>query len=367
MNRTERYTGCLVGGAIGDALGAPVEFMSVDQIRYTYGPEGITDYVEYPGNLGEFTDDTQMTLFTAEGLLRAYHRASVKGIGGAIIPLTYQAYRRWLHTQGESMNPCPNGWGEPGLDSGWLIREKGLFRRRAPGITCIQSLKSGLPGSLEAPANTSKGCGTIMRMAPVGLILNDPEFAFKTGCELAALTHGHPTGYLSAGYFASLIGHLNNGIGLEEAINQSSRILQGWSGHEETLNAVNKALELFKRIQPIEPGKSNFIPGMIEILGRGWIAEEALAISLFCSLLYTGDFTNGVLASVNHNGDSDSTGSITGNILGTINGIGAIPEKWIRNLRSAEIVRQVGEDLATGCKGDTDDIDEEWWEKYPGW
>lgn len=78
------YIGCLIGGAVGDALGGPIEFLSLSQIRAKFGEGGISDYIEFENNTGEFTDDIQMTLSTTEALLRAYHRAMLKGIGGPL-------------------------------------------------------------------------------------------------------------------------------------------------------------------------------------------------------------------------------------------------------------------------------------------
>jgi len=361
------YTGCLLGGAVGDALGAPVEFMSLDAIRRQDGSLGITDYCEYPDHFGEFTDDTQMTLFTAEGLLRAYNRAILKGIGGAIVPITYQSYVRWLHTQGLPASSIPDGWGVQDNEKGWLINEKDLFKRRSPGNTCLNSLMSGIQGTIGKPINNSKGCGAIMRMAPVGLAFNNPESAFDKGCQLAALTHGHPSGYLCAGAFATIIQQLKYGENLESAIAGALSLLCSHPGHEETLHAITAAVDLFHQTEAgVQSGTLN-LADQISRLGKGWVGEEALAISLFCGLHYEHDFRRGVLASVNHSGDSDSTGSITGNILGLINGIQSIPEKWISNLRSAKIVLQVGKDLHIGCKGDTDEEEDEWWRKYPGY
>jgi len=66
------YSGCLLGGAVGDALGWPVEFIpSMQGIREKFGPGGILDPVANAQGVFEITDDTQMTLFTAEGLLLA--------------------------------------------------------------------------------------------------------------------------------------------------------------------------------------------------------------------------------------------------------------------------------------------------------
>ncbi len=358
------YIGCLIGGAAGDALGAPVEFLTLQQIRNHYGQQGVTGYVEFGEGSGEFTDDTQMTLFTAEALLRAYHRAMLKGIGGALNTIAHHSYLRWLHTQGETVS-CENiHHGVYDLE-GWLIRQKLLYKRRAPGNTCISALESGIAGSVENPINNSKGCGTIMRMAPVGLIWpGNAEDAFKHGCDLAAITHGHPSGYLSAGFFAAVISEIAAGNKIIDAIHDVSTILKHWDHHHETLEAVNKALALAKEVYI--PGVKPH-PEMIKQLGAGWVAEEALAISLFASLIFEKDFRSGVLYAVNHGGDSDSTGSITGNILGLINGLESIPPEWVTNLKGNEIVATIAQDLHTGVKGDSFDMDNEWWEKYPGY
>lgn len=360
------YTGCLLGGAIGDALGAPIEFMSLDTIKRNYGPVGITDYVEYPDNRGEFTDDTQMTLFTAEGILRGLHRAIIKGIGGANMFITYQSYIRWLQTQGVSTDSIDFGWGDTDLKNGWLIEQKELHKRRAPGNSCLSSLCHGIPGTIDEPINNSKGCGAVMRMAPVGLLYARMIAAFKAGCELGAITHGHPSGYLSAGVFAAIIQQLVEGKDLLEAINESVVHLQGWKDHEEVLSALSRAIEMSEQINKSTESKSDQVSRMIPLLGEGWVGEEALAIAVLCSLVFTSDFSGGVLSAVNHSGDSDSTGSLVGNILGLINGIHSIPPKWIQKLKSAGIVQQVGEDLHTKCLSDSINTSDEWWDKYPG-
>jgi len=77
--------GCLLGGAVGDALGAPVEFLSLEGIRAHHGERGIEDYVEFTDGRGCITDDTQMTLFTAEGLLRAYAVKQKRGVYHLIV------------------------------------------------------------------------------------------------------------------------------------------------------------------------------------------------------------------------------------------------------------------------------------------
>jgi ADP-ribosylglycohydrolase len=183
-----------------------------------------------------------------------------------------------------------------------------------------------------------------MRVAPVGLWARDAEEAFRVGCELAAITHGHPSGYLSAGFLSALIGSLRGGRSLLESIGDARSLLRGWPDHEECLEAVDAALDL-ARERP-EPSAAN-----IRTLGGGWVGEEALAIAIYCALGFPGDFRLGVLAAVNHGGDSDSTGAIAGNILGAMLGKEAIPREWVDNLELAWIVRQVAADLFTAVAG----------------
>ncbi len=361
MNKkgVEFYEGCLLGGAIGDAIGAPIEFVqSVASIKSRCGANGVSGYTEYEDGTGGFTDDTQMTLFTAEGILRARHRALIKGITGAERQIVYHSYLRWLYTQGVEIDPSKITEGVYNIDSGWLVKEKFLFQRRAPGNTCIDSLKSGVAGDIGIKINESKGCGGVMRVAPAGLAyFDDREKAFETGARFAAITHSHPSGYLSAGTFSAIISGLARGEALADAVERSLNILKKWDGHAETLWAAERAVN-WSMSEPAEPET-------LEKLGGGWVGEEALAISIFCALKFPDDFKRGVLLSVCHGGDSDSTGSIAGNMLGLINGRGAIPSEWVEKLRGREIVERMARDLHILYKGDSYDQDEEWLERYP--
>lgn len=352
----DNYVGCIVGGAIGDALGAPTEFMNLDSILEKFGPNGVNDYIEYDNGLGEITDDTQMLLFTAEGLLRSWHRATRRGIWGAYSTICYQSYLRWLKTQ-------EDWYGDKALLNlqldGWLINERFLYKRRAPGATCLSALRTGNPGTIENPINNSKGCGGIMRIAPVGLLFySDPAKAFKIGSELAAMTHGHPSGYLSAGYFAALIAYINSGNNLMDSIKETCKLLKTYDQHEETLASVENALELHAMQSPSYK--------QLETLGGGWVGEEALAISLYCSLCYENNFEKAINLAINHSGDTDSTGALTGNIIGLIQGEKAIPCRWINHLMNYQTIKQVAADLHTEVKGNGyDQFDREWEQKYP--
>jgi len=346
----ENYIGCLVGGAIGDALGAPVEFISFQEIKERYGENGITDYVEFKDGHGEITDDTQMTLFTAEAVLRSICRAQTRGIWGAISTIAYGAYKRWLITQNEI--PII------GKTDSWLMDIPELYKRRAPGMTCLSALQENDSSLDTEAANISKGCGGVMRVAPAGLVFHDMKFAFENGCILAKITHGHPSGYLAAGFFAAVISGINSGLCLKESVEKSLELLKKEKDSEESVHFIKRAVLLSMMNKPSAR--------TIATLGSGWVAEEAIAIAIYCSLYYENDFEAGVLAAVNHDGDSDSTGSITGNILGLINGIDSIPKEWVNNLHLCDIITKMAIDLHTeyvydGITKTTD----EWSDRYP--
>ncbi|GAA2637513.1 ADP-ribosylglycohydrolase family protein [Streptomyces axinellae] len=323
--------GCLLGGAIGDALGAGVEFDSLAQIRDKCGQQGVTDYVSAYGRRGAITDDTQMTLFTVDGLIRAHVRRDT----GAWHPPTdvHAAYRRWAATQRD--------WGpdERRETDGWLAREEWLYSRRAPGNACLSGLADERMGTLDKPKNAqSKGCGTVMRSAPFGLLVGwEPQLVFQLAVECAAQTHGHPTGYLAAGAFAAITHALARGEGLDTAVQRALVQLAARPGHEETTEALKQALGAVRQGMPS--------PERVAALGEGWTAEEALSIGVYCALVAE-DVRHGLLLAVNHGGDSDSTGSICGNLLGAIHGETALPPGWVAEVEGRATILELADDFA---------------------
>jgi len=314
----DRYRGCLLGGAVGDALGAGIEFLSLAEIRRRCGQAGVTGYVPAYGRAGAITDDTQMTLFTAEGLLCDQQRPVCSRDPAAAI---WRAYQRWLNTQ----------YGEP--VGGWLSNQEFLQHGRAPGMTCLGALHAGHPGTVSQPVNNSKGCGGVMRVAPAGLAGGDP---FSLACQAAALTHGHASGYLAAGALALMVSELTRGRDLRATAAAAINRLKQANGSDEVTAALTAAM----RAAEIGPLSAD----AIGILGQGWTAEEALAIATHCAL--TADsFRSGVLHAVNHDGDSDSTGAICGNLLGAALGAHAIDGYLLAQLEGCDVITQVADDL----------------------
>lgn len=344
--RLDRAIGCMLGGAAGDALGAPVEFLSRAEIEKRYGKDGILNY-ELTLGKARITDDTQLSMFTAAGLLKAIARMGAYGLvnDGKNCVSFLQSYRGfvrgayfdWLVTQGEIEED------EMPMET-WLGNVRELYSRRCPGGTCITEIKNGAHGSVKKSCNDSKGCGGVMRVAPAGIILADlfeAKQIAEVGAEIAALTHGHPLGYIPAAALTSIIAALHLGAEIKEAVTDSVKLtLDMFSSaphigeFDSVMNfAVNLAAENISDLEAIEQ------------IGEGWVAEEALAIAVYCALRHKDDFAAGIRAAVNHSGDSDSTGAIAGNILGTHLGYSKIPPEFIDNLELLDVLSMLAADL----------------------
>ncbi len=337
-----KIRGCLLGGAAGDALGYPVEFLSDREIRSRYGEEGIRDYeTDWETGLALISDDTQMTLFTANGLLWGETQACTGGVSRDPVSCIGLAYQDWYFTQTGKMLRKKS--------ISWLLDVPELHRRRAPGTTCLSALRSGKMGSVEEPLNHSKGCGGIMRVAPLGLggWLSDRKQIDLAAAEAAALTHGHPLGYIPAAVLAHIVnvgvyGGCQRGDTLRDAVEDAMETAQKLFGGVPLLESlIGRAVSLAENGRPDQEN--------IRELGEGWTGEEALAIAVYASLRYSEDFSEGIIAAVNHSGDSDSTGAVTGNILGAWLGCDAIEEKWKKNLELKNIILELADDLGRGC------------------
>jgi ADP-ribosyl-[dinitrogen reductase] hydrolase len=351
VERGERVRGCLLGLALGDALGAPVEFASVAAIDERFGPEGVRDLVPWGGHpAGAFTDDTQMALATAAGLLRAGPSLSIDPA-----PFVVAEYVRWYEMQ--------------------LCDPDSV---RAPGTTCLAACASLAADPTPRPAaNDSCGCGAVMRMAPAGCAGRRP--AFGLGAWLGALTHGHPSGFLSAGYLAEAVAAIVAGAALWEALAAADDALRtvpcaadgwplggGWpapaAGDRRRDIARDGPLRWSRPRTAVAEGRKQVAEAVaaaragavsgasdraaVAALGGGWTGHQALAIAVLCSLRHGDDWMAAAAAAADHGGDSDSTACITGALLGALHGAGQLPAAWLEQLEDRPRIEALADSLA---------------------
>lgn len=381
MGNIDKYRGCLLGGAAGDALGYAIEFDREEAIAARYGSHGIRDYQLDERGLAPFSDDTQMTLYTANSLLCSLAALSAHTSSGAPTAIDAQAssgaptssdapalapatlpspaalaayapaqmaqfYVEWMYTQ---VSPYPLA--EP---KAWISSLPELFASRAPGVTCMNACEAMANGAKAV--NNSKGCGGIMRMAPVGLINTCPSFSGVElqclGAQLAELTHCHELGWMPAGVFAHIVSLMarDEASSVREAATQALNTLPEAFPNAHYLGQLQELLRYTLRLADSD------IPDLeaIHALGEGWVAEEALAIGLLCSLRHEDDFAGAITSAVNHGGDSDSTGAIAGNIVGAHLGLAGIPRRYLEHLELRDTISKIADDLFTGPQASPD-------------
>ena len=378
--------GCLMAGAVGDALGYEVEFMSRRSILSRFGENGITKFALDCNGKALISDDTQMTLFTANGMLMGLTRGYMRGIGGRPEKYVDGAYLDWYYTQtGKKREMLIDDWHPT-----WLRDLPEIAHLRAPGNTCLSACESLFRG--EKVQNNSKGCGGIMRVAPMALLdagyasRNENSYSIEelaeAGGEIAECTHKHPLGFLPASLLTVLLykvipmtaKQVQEEIDsiVADTVNILDRIYKGkYDADKRYLKELT-----MKAVQLAHSDISD--ADAIRQLGEGWVAEETWAIALYCAIRHIDSVEDAIIASVNHDGDSDSTGSVCGNIMGAIYGYEHIKERNIfcpegkkleDTLELSEIILALADDLSTGCIiSEYDPIDtpekRQWYERY---
>lgn len=304
----------LLGGALGDAIGSAIEFTPWSEIQLRYGPSGLQE----PANgLVNFTDDTQMTLFAAEAIKR-HHET-----GCELLPELRMSIRYWHATQNIELNQYPPEWYRHPL-----IANPAMLHLRSPGHTCLQ-YGDWADGTLEYSINSSKGNGGAMRIAPLAFGIENRWEAFKTACKFAAMTHGHPDGYVSAGTLTAILHGILRGQSIRQSVDTTLEMLEHVNARDSD---TYRKLAMAVTWADSEPRQRE----RIEDLGRGFTGEEAVAIAVYSALSHPNDFKDAVRLAINHGGDSDTCGLMAGQIMGATSGDRGVPNDWITALAPEE-------------------------------
>ena len=321
----DHFRGCLLGGATGDAKG----------------------YDERDGEKDLISDNTQLSIFSVDGIIWADIRAKRKGIY-AYVPCLFYSYQKWYYTQTGGLSDKDYGF----ILDGEILNYDELFARRGEGVTSLNALASSIKnsyGTIENRINNLNRPGCVIRTAPIGLhFADDPDMAFRIGCESAALTHGHTQAIMSAGYMSALIAFLAQGKSLDKAVEAALAKLDE-SELPDTLpgELIRRAIDLSGTVK--SPRKA------IEAIGEGWIAPETAAIATYLAGRFVNDFEAAIDAATDFDGNSDSVAPAVGNIVGLIVGSLEIPAKWIIDLELASLVIH-GADLLLKAQQENDAI-----------
>jgi len=302
MHKIERYRGCLLGLAIGDAVGTTLEFKPPGSF------EPITDMVGGgPFGLapGEWTDDTSMALCLAASLIKR---------GGFDARDQMQRYIKW--------------WREGYMSSTGRCFDVGITVSNA--LRRFEQTSNPFSGSTDP--NTA-GNGSLMRLAPVPLFFaNNPIEAIERSGESSRTTHGAQTAVDACRYFAGLLVGAINGVDKEALLSPGYCPVPGyWDKHPLHPAIAVVANGSFKIKEPPE------------IRGTGYVVES-LEAALW-AFHRTNSFREAVLLAVNLGDDADTTGAICGQLAGAYYGLSGISEAWRTMVCKADLILSLADQL----------------------
>ncbi len=337
------YRGCLLGMAVGDAMGYTVDNRSWQEIQRDYGPNGLLGY-DLVNGYADVTSYTQLAAFTCNGLLFGLTRGQMLGKMAPFIKYIGLSSREWAASQ--------RPWGRPSRTYCWLLRRAELCRRRCMDTRMLDTLSRENLGALETPRNSFASPGGLTSAIGVGLFFHedrmDQEEIDRLGAEAVALTHGSPTAFLSGAVLSHIISKLlcNPQAPLKPLILEAVEAMKDQFGHQysqayEVATLVRHAITYAEspNLRPVD---------VMERLGCG-NAAQVLAGAVYACLASRGDFDSAMILAVNHSGRSAAVGALVGAILGIRLGEEALPEFYIECLEPAEVLRELADDLYTGC------------------
>ena len=354
------YRGCLLGMAVGDAMGYTVDSKSMDQIRENYGPNGLLGY-DLMNGFAEITSYTQLAAFTANGLLLGITRGQMQGHMAPLIRYVEHAQREWAVSQ--------RPWGRPGITHCWLLQEKEMCRRRCMDTWMLDTLSRTPLGTLEEGVNNYMTPASITAAVGVALFYDrenmDLREICRLGAESVALTHGSPYAFLPGALLTDIILRclIKSMVSLEKRIEDALAAFASQFGREfaqadKVISLVRQAMTLARRedLDPVDAMESL----------RCENGAEVLAGAVYACLTCDGDFDSAMITAVNHSGRSSAVGSIAGAILGAILGAKALPEFYLECLEPSMLLIELADDLVQGCPMEMGSklFDDDWDRKY---
>ena len=336
------YRGCLLGMAVGDAMGYTVDNRSWQEIQEDYGPNGLLGY-DLVNGYADVTSYTQLAAFTCNGLLFGLTRGQMTGKMAPFIKYIGLSSREWAASQ--------RPWGRPSRTYCWLLRKAELCRRHCMDSWMLETLNRKELGTPEEPVNNYANPGSLTTAIGVGLFLDPDEVPqseiLRLGAETVALTHGSPIAFLSGAALAHIICHSlrSRDKTVREIVQQAMDALleeygTAYGQADEVAAWVKMALQLAgdDAITPIQA---------MERL-RCENAAQVLAGGIYAAIVCQDDFDAAMIAAVNHSGRSAAVGAITGAILGARMGEAALPEFYLESLECLEPLQELADDLYQG-------------------
>ncbi len=337
------YRGCLLGMAVGDAMGYTVDSRSWQEIQEDYGPNGLLGY-DLVNGYADVTSYTQLAAYTCNGLLFGLTRGQMTGKMAPFIKYIALAACEWAASQ--------RAWGRPGRSYCWLARKEEMCRRHCMDTRMLETLNRRNLGTLETPTNNYTGPYGISAAIGVGLFFHEDRMdqmeIDRLGAEAVALTHGGPTAFLAGAVLSHIISKLiqDPEAPLKKVALEAVETMKEQFGHQ-----YSQAYDVGTLIRHAITYSETHGVRAVEIMERLGCdnAAQVLAGALYACLVSGEDFDRAMIVSVNHSGRSAAVGAIAGAILGIRLGEEALPDFYIECLEPGQILLELADDLYTGC------------------
>lgn len=354
------YRGCLLGLAVGDAMGYTIDERCWEEIQCDYGPDGLRGY-DLVNGYADVSSYTQLAAFTCNGLLLGLTRGQMQGKMAPFVKYIGLSMREWGQNQRYRA--------DPGRTFCWVSRVRELCTRRCMDTTMLDTISQDRFGSMEEPVNHSDSPGALTTAVAVGLFSNPRRVGQseidRLAAETIALTQGCPTAFLSGAVLAHLISGLVSGkwMPMEDLIQDTINSIQSQFGREYP-QTVTIWETLRFAITLAKSAKVSHVEAMEALHCQD--CHEVLAGAVYAYLVCDGDFDKAMIVAVNHSGRSAAVGAITGALLGARLGQEALPEFYIECLEPVEVLEELADDLIKGCPMErlSNLFDDDWDQKY---
>lgn len=351
--RTSACQGCLLGLAVGDAMGYPVDEKHWDEIQEDYGPNGLLGYDLVNGRaIGSAC--TQVAAYVSNGLLLGITR----GRPERYIQFAGISLREWARAQYFPRDP-EKSWC-------WVAKLPLMRGRKYKDSRMLDALRLETLGTMEKPINRANSAGGLPGAAVVGLACGgkgmDRSIAPVLGAQVVALTHGSSEAFLCGSILAESIASIleNDRLPLSEHILRATdRMLSRFGiGYPQAQPLAELMRHTVRQAEDREADPREYM----EKMGCD-SAAECLAGAVYACCVWENDFDNAMILSVNHSGKSAVVGSLTGALMGAKMGVEALPDFYLESLEPAPILKELATDLAVGSPT-TGLFDDDWDHKY---
>ena len=347
------YRGCLLGMAVGDALGYSVDDKTWPEIQTCYGPNGLLGYDLQEQEYAPVTSYTQIAAYLCNGLLLSISRGKPDHLRYSKLAL-----REWTRSQ--------QFYRDPENSLCWLAKLPQFRRRHCRDARMLDNLRLEAYGSMESPRNDNCAPGSLTAAVAAGMFYHPkrlaPEQVGPLAGELIALTHGNPAAFLSGVVLAyTITGILQEPEHpLEAQFLQAIDVMRGQFC--QRFSQTETLARLLKNAVMLGKAGGDFAQTELERMDCT-DAPRCLAGAMYACLVNPDDFDGAMIAAVNHSGSSAAVGALTGAILGAALGEDALPRFYIESLDCTNALCTLAEDMACGTPA-LGLFDDDWDHKY---